>query len=332
MKKLFLFLALSSSILFQSCTKEDDPTATTITLTAKELTINLGASVALTVINDLKQDVTATSTYTANGTAIDGAVFLAKTAGTYKIVAKNGSLLSNEVTVIVAPVATSIVLSTNETTIDLGKSATLKVLNDLAQNVTTTSTFTANGTAITNETFTPTVAGVYKLVAKNGTFVSNEITITVKEILVVNSIFYNGKNYPISNTAIEYMGKATTTGSTVATVALFRMVGYNSPLDYNNSTGTPKPTNVFSVIVRTQLTSAGEVVAPDPTNTTYVKLEGLKINDTNVTINSNQGGTFVLASDLPSAKNAPLSFKTSGQFNAGSTFEVDYNGNFNGKY
>lgn len=331
MKKLFLFLALGSSLLFQSCTEDDAPTATTIILSAKESDISLGASVALTVINDLKEDVSTTSTYTANGTAINSNIFLPKTAGTYKIVAKNGSLVSNEITITVAPVATSIVLSTNETTIDLGKSVILKVLNDLTQNVTTTSTFTANGVALTSETFTPTVAGTYKLVAKNGTFTSNEVTVTVKEILLVNSIFYDGKNYPTSNTAIEYMGKATTTGSTVATVALFRMVGYNSPLDYNDA--TLKPTNIFSIIIRTPLTSAGEVVAPDPTNTTFVKLEALRVNDTNVTISSStQSGTFVLATDLPSTKNAPLSFKATANFNSGSKFELDYKGNFNGKF
>jgi|GEM_PF-4752260 len=110
MKKLFLFLAMASTTMFVSCGSDDSdsaPAATAITLTSSAATANVGQAVTLSVKNNLTPavDVTSTSTFTvtpATGATITGASFTATAPGAYKIVAKNGTLTSAEVTVTVS--------------------------------------------------------------------------------------------------------------------------------------------------------------------------------------------------------------------------------------
>ncbi|WP_053992447.1 hypothetical protein [Mangrovimonas sp. TPBH4] len=82
------------------------------------------------------------------------------------------------------PVATSINLTADVTTIELGSSVTLSVMNDLNEDVTSASTYFASGTALTSNVFTPTAGGEYTIHATNGELVSNTITVTVELPLV----------------------------------------------------------------------------------------------------------------------------------------------------
>jgi len=113
MKKLFLFLAMASTTMFVSCGSDDsdnngptEPVATSITLSASLTTIEVGQSVTLTVTDNLTNNVTGASTFTANGVALAGPTFTGATAGTFSIVAKNGDLTSAAVviTVTAAPI------------------------------------------------------------------------------------------------------------------------------------------------------------------------------------------------------------------------------------
>jgi hypothetical protein len=107
-----------------------------------------------------------------------------------------------------APVATAIVLTSDVATIDLGASVTLTVMNDLAANVTSTSSFFANDIAISSSTFTPTVAGTYVLHATNGTLVSNDLTVTVTEP-APGKFTYNGTDYELNNMFFLVHGEGT---------------------------------------------------------------------------------------------------------------------------
>ena len=104
MKKFLLFLAVAGMTTFTSCSDDDSaPGVTAITLTASATQVDLGAEVSLSVMSNLDTDVTATSTFTANGTAITGSTFSSLTAGTYNIVATYNGIASNAVTVTVLP-------------------------------------------------------------------------------------------------------------------------------------------------------------------------------------------------------------------------------------
>lgn len=333
MKKLLFFLLIGSSLVSVSCSNdEDSPKASAIVLTSSATSVDQGMSVTLTAIDDLKQDITSTAVFTANGVPLESRVFTPKTAGTYKITAKKDGIISNELVLTVNAVATSIILSSTVTTVDLGSSVNLMVLNDLSQDVTSASTFTANGTSISGATFTATAAGTYKIVAKNGTLTSNEITVTVKEVVAVaNSIFTGGKNYAVSNSAIEFMAKAAADGSTTATHALFRLVAYNSNSDYSTIKAT-LPSNTISLTFLVPLSTSGEVLAPNSSNIILPKIELLITDGNGATITSKEEATLTFNSALPSTKNAPFSFNATAKFNKGSNVELNFNGNLNGLY
>jgi hypothetical protein len=105
MKKLFLFLAMASTTMFVSCGSDDNSNTSTppieeqptaITLTASASTVQVGTAVTFTVKNNLVPvvDVTSSSTFTANNVAFNGPTFTPTEAGTFNIVAKNGTLTS----------------------------------------------------------------------------------------------------------------------------------------------------------------------------------------------------------------------------------------------
>jgi hypothetical protein len=105
MKKFLLLLAVAGMTAFTSCSGDDDTSGavTAITLTTSAIQVDLGVEVNLSVLSNLNTDVTATSTFTANGIAISGATFSSETAGTYSIVATYNGVTSNAVVVTVLP-------------------------------------------------------------------------------------------------------------------------------------------------------------------------------------------------------------------------------------
>lgn len=112
MKKLFLFLAMASTTMFVSCGSDDNGGGTTppvvveptgIVLTASATAVQVGTPVTFTVKNNLVPavDVTASSTFTANNVAFNGPTFTPIEAGTFSIVAKNGTLTSTALVITV---------------------------------------------------------------------------------------------------------------------------------------------------------------------------------------------------------------------------------------
>ena len=115
----------------------------------------------------------------------------------------------NGTTTPVAPVATSIVLTSDVETVEVGGAFTFTVTDDLAADVTSTSTFLVNNVAIESNVFTSTEAGTFTVKAQNGTLESAPVTVTVTAPAIVeadNSIVVDGVNYVTDKSILYYLG------------------------------------------------------------------------------------------------------------------------------
>ena len=110
------------------------------------------------------------------------------------------------------PVASSIVLAANVTSIELGQSVTFTVTDNLANVVTSSSTFTANDVAISSATFMPTEAGTFAVKASytnsaDDVLESNTVTITVTEpVTTAGKFTYEGTDYALDNMGFAVHG------------------------------------------------------------------------------------------------------------------------------
>lgn len=178
------------------------------------------------------------------------------------------------------PVATSITLASDVTTVDLGDTFTFTVMNDLDENVTTTSSFQINEMeATTNNTFTATEAGTYNVTATNGDLTSNTISLTVNDPVTAepNSVFYNGVNYLIDNTALVFWGGYDPGETGAATHAYWSMVGFSGTVE-NIETAQ----NYIEIDFATELDSEGGIVLPNTTANTYIELYAMTLSGTEI--------------------------------------------------
>lgn len=100
--------------------------------------------------------------------------------------------------------ATSLVLTSDVATAELGASFTFTVTNNLNANVTATSTLTANEVAVTGNVFTPTAPGTYTVTAVNGALTSAPVTVTVT--LPANTFFVNNQVLTTEASLLVYLG------------------------------------------------------------------------------------------------------------------------------
>lgn len=230
------------------------------------------------------------------------------------------------------PVATAIVLTANVTTIDLGEAVTLTVMNDLAQNVTSTSTFTANNTAISGATFTPTAAGTFTLKATNGTLVSNNVVITVNPVAELNSIFVNNTNNTVTNSATVFWGGwAEDPNATEPTHGLFSMVAVNGTGDILDALMDPTSvSNYIDVEFIVPLDADGYVQFPTMANIEYLDIYEAHVNNTEVNFTSQQGGSLTFATELPETADSPFAFEAAADYNNNAALELNYDGNWAG--
>lgn len=242
MKKLFLFLAMASTTMFVSCGSDDSDGgssgATSITLSSNLTTIGVGQSVTFTVTDNLENNVTSTSTFTANGVELDDNTFTPTTEGAYTIVATNGDLTSQIVITVTGPVVNAITLSASLTTIEVGQSVTFTVTDNLTNDVTSTSTFTANDVAFTGPTYAFTTAGTFNVVAKNGDLTSAAVVVTVTApVVAAGKYTFGGEDYEVHNMFFR-AHSASGTGVTVLNFgteeapdyrSLWMGVSYNGP-------------------------------------------------------------------------------------------------------
>ncbi|OMP30594.1 hypothetical protein [Mangrovimonas sp. DI 80] len=162
------------------------------------------------------------------------------------------------------PVANSITLTADVTSIEMGSSVNLTVMNDLDENVTGTSTYYANG-AVISQVFTPTAAGSYTIHAENGSLVSNTVTVTVIAVQQDNAIFYNEMNYELANSVLVYYGAvdASDDGIDENTHGLWALVAGNGDFQ------TTESTNYIQFILLTDLDTEGLPLFPSSEASTY---------------------------------------------------------------
>lgn len=337
MKKLFLFLAMASTTLFVSCGSDDSDNttpagATAITLTTSVSTVAVNAPVTLTVKNNLTPavDVTSSSAFTitpATGATISAGVFTATVAGSYSIVATNGTLTSTPVVVVVtaAPVATSITLVASSASVQVGQQVNFTVTDNLGNNVTGASTFTSNGTAFTGP-FTSNVAGTYNIIAKYGELSSTAVAITVTETTTNpagdNSIFINGENNTIENSMLVYWGGwAADPDATEATHILWSLVSFD--------TGSAETATNYVDVEFVGPLPTGQLALPVSSEVDFNQVYQVVVGGAEIELTSTESGTITFDA-WPAAINQPHSFAVTAQYNGGSSMEVNFDGNWLG--
>jgi hypothetical protein len=85
-------------------------------------------------------------------------------------------------------VVTFITVSSNKVTSIIGNPISFTSNDNLNNDITTQSTFYVNGTLVTNNTFTPTQSGIYKVYAKMGEFQSKTLDINVIQTTGINFV------------------------------------------------------------------------------------------------------------------------------------------------
>lgn len=203
-KTIFKYFALFIAIGMMSCGSDDDSgngsgsngtaTATSIVLNASTATANNvttlfeGESVTFTTTDDLGNNVTGDVVVTVNGAVVTANPYTFTTAGTYVVVVTYGDLTTTT-TVVVSevPVPTSISLTANVYTCNMGEAVTFTVTDDLGNDVTGISALSIAGVAITNpHTFTD--AGVIAVTAEfSGLSTSENITVIAPSTIVLTS-------------------------------------------------------------------------------------------------------------------------------------------------
>ena len=330
MKKIFLFLAVAGSAFMTSCSDDDSstettPVATSIALTSDVQTADLGSNFTMTVMNNLGVNVTSTSTFYVDDAAIASNVFTPTEAGTYVLHATNGTLVSGDVTITVTTPATAIVLTSDETTMELGSGDfTMTVMNDLDVDVTATSTYFVDGVAIESNVFSPTAVGTYVLSATNGSLVSNDVTVTVTPATpAMNSIFYAGANNPVNNAAVVLWGgynpdpNATTATHTIWSSIVF--VG-TTGADIADSA------NYLDIEFIVPLNSDGTMALPTTSNVTYLDIYEMKINGADIDVTAQTtAGNLAFAANLDPAATS-IAFTLTNAMIGTNALSIDYNG------
>jgi len=107
-------------------------------------------------------NVTTSSAFTANGSAISGATYTPGVEGTYDIVATYNGISSNVVQVTVTdPVPTAITLSSSNERPALNEEVTFTIMDDLGNDVTADSDIYVSGNLLSGNTFTAAETGVF---------------------------------------------------------------------------------------------------------------------------------------------------------------------------
>lgn len=180
----FFLASLMFATMFVSCGSDDGPAAggggngdaTSITLTADAENVFLDGQVAFTVMDDLGNNVTSESTIRINNNSVTNPYIFTQ-LGTFDVTASYSGLTSNAVTVNVQTEADlSLFFSANPAT--TAEMVTFTTTNSLGEDVTSETTFSLDGSAITNpyqfsNTGVNTVEASY-----NGFTASEDITIT----------------------------------------------------------------------------------------------------------------------------------------------------------
>jgi len=183
----FFTLLLVSTMLFSSCggddTTENTETSITVSTNRQEAILETGETFTFTVGNNLSENITSSSTIYVNGTAISGIYYTPTSLGDYQVYAKKGDLTSNTITVHCVTGLESLTISSDNNMVVAGGTITFSLIDNMNRDLSTTNgvTYTANGTTISSNVFTPTTGGEYQIQASYQGVTSNTITVNFLE-------------------------------------------------------------------------------------------------------------------------------------------------------
>ncbi|WMI68404.1 Omp28-related outer membrane protein [Mangrovimonas sp. YM274] len=170
------FLVVSSALV--SCSSSDDGNggqASSITLSVDNNDINLGQSITFTVLDEGNANITSQATIYFSGMQISENPYTPTQPGTFVVNAKVGNTTSNNISVNIS----SLVVSSNKSSVFPGEVITLNALGNQGNNLTSEATFYVNGEEITGNTYTAETRGVDIITATHETLQSNEKSILV---------------------------------------------------------------------------------------------------------------------------------------------------------
>lgn len=196
MKKLFLVFALVSSIIYTSCSSEEEsnePTGT-LTVTPDYYARYVNQNITFIVTDEDGVNVTAETTIYVNNVAITGNVYTNSVVGSYAIKAERNGITSAVVNVLfnTAPTPlTSITTTSSSLSVDRGDTAVLRAIGNNGADLTTTSTFYVNNVAISGSIITTSEAGTFEVYSTHTpvggtTLTSPTIQITVNDVIKFN--------------------------------------------------------------------------------------------------------------------------------------------------
>lgn len=228
----------------------------------------------------------------------------------------------NGTTTPVAPVATSIVLTSDFETVEVGGAFTFTVTDDLAADVTSTSTFLVNNVAIESNVFTSTEAGTFTVKAQNGSLESAPVTVTVTSAPVtLNKVIYGTQAVDVSNSILVFWGGYNEDeNATTATHGLWSLIVMDTD-------DTETATTFVDVEFINPLTNGG-VELLSASNAIFNQIYEATLAGTPITMTTQGSGTATIE-DFPEAINVQHAFAVNTTVNS-LPFNINFNANWLG--
>lgn len=195
MKKIILAFALLSSLIYLSCSSEDDSAGgTTVSVTSDYTIRYVNENITLTATDGGGNNVTNTAIFYVDNVAIVGNVYTSASVGTVVVKATyDGATSQNlNVTFNAAPIPlTSITVSSNPSTTDVGETLSFATIGNNGVYVTNSSIFYVNGNALPSKTFVTTTAGTIDVYATHVNSAGATLTSPTIQVVVNNVINFN---------------------------------------------------------------------------------------------------------------------------------------------
>ncbi len=181
--RIFYFFILLVGILSWSSCENDDDSADNVSLTVSADTtmVQVGETITFSVTTNKGDDVTSSSTITVNNTVLEENTFTPAQTGTYRVRASFENLItaSHYEVVAVDRKASSIEISSEQTTLSLGEVFSFLVTTDTGVDVTYESVITVGEDTLERERFLPERPGIFSAMATYAGLESAPIEIEV---------------------------------------------------------------------------------------------------------------------------------------------------------
>lgn len=220
------------------------------------------------------------------------------------------------------PGATSIVLTSDVATVEVGGEFTFTVTDNLGANVTSTSTVLVNDVAIEGNVFTPTEAGTFAVKAQNGTLESAVVTVTVTETPTpLNKVVYGDEQADVANSFLVFWGGYNEDeNAEIATHGLWSVVVIDN--DDPETAATYVDVEFINPLVN------GSVEFLDASNATFNQIYEATLASTDLTITTQGSGTATVE-DFPEAINTQHAFTVNTTVNS-TPFNINFDANWLG--